>query len=232
MHLRTSENYVKQLEETIVKFLKPMEGVPFHLAIRALYGYEVIPLNLKDKRDIKLIEDLSGVAQIAGQNANRKGIFRSRPNEVGNDIERFVREALKNVGLNPETPMTADGTRKAVGYPDIYVKDRHQRHVYLECKTYNKANVNTTQRAFYFSPAEKGQSKIIYDAPHIVMSFEIKQIQKGGRRCYIPVAWKLVSIFSMKVGVKHEFNSSNKDIYRKEAILAEGKITTNNLRSY
>jgi len=222
--VRTNEDYIKQLEETVVKFLKPMEGVPFHLAIRALYRRKVIPLNLKEDKDVQLIETLSQVAQIAGENANRKGIFRSRPNEVGNDIEKFVREALKKVGFNPETPMTAGGTRKAAGYPDIYVKDKYSRHVYLECKTYNKANINTTQRAFYFSPAEEGRSKIIYDAPHIVMSFEIKQIQRSGRRCYIPVAWKLVSIHSMKVSVKHEFNASNRDIYRREAILAEGKI--------
>jgi len=222
--MTADEDYVKQLEETIGKFLKPIEGISFHIAIKALYGHQVVPLNLKDEKDIRLIEDLSRVAQIARENADRKGIFRNRPNEVGNDIEKFVREALRNAGFSPETPMTAGGTRKAVGYPDVYFRDKHGRHVYLECKTYNKANINTTQRAFYFSPAEEGKSKIIYDAPHVAMSFEIKQIQRNGRRCYIPIAWKLVSIHSMKVGVKHEFNASNKDIYRKEAILAEGKI--------
>lgn len=222
--MTSNEDYVKQLEETIGKFLKPIEGIPFHIAIKALYGHKVIPLDLEDEKDRQLIEELSHVAQIAGKRANRKGIFRNRPNEVGNDIEGFVREALKDVGFNPETPMTAVGTRKAVGYPDIYFKDKYGRHVYLECKTYNKANINTTQRAFYFSPAEEGQSKVIYDAPHIVMSFEIKQIQRSGRRCYIPVAWKLVSIHSMEVSVKHEFNASNREIYRREAILAEGNI--------
>jgi len=219
-----NDNYVKQLEKVIGKFLKPIEGIPFHIAIKALYGHEVIPLDLQDNKDIELIESLSKTAQTAGESANRRGIFRNRPNEVGNDIEKFVRDALRNIGFRPETPMTTRGTRKAVGYPDIYFKDKYGRHVYLECKTYNKANINTTQRAFYFSPAEEDQSKIIYDAPHIVMSFEIKQIQRGGRRCYIPMAWKLVSIHSMKVGVKHEFNASNRDIYRREAILAEGKI--------
>ncbi len=224
MHLHTNDDYIKQLEETIAKFLKPVEDIPFHLAIKALYGRRVIPLDLTADKDRDLIGKLSQVAHIAGENAQRRGIFRSRPNEAGNDIEGFVREALRGVGFRPETPTTADGTRKAVGYPDIYFKDKYNRHCYLECKTYNRATVYTTMRAFYFSPADKGKSKIIHDAPHIVMSFEIKQIQKAGKRCYIPVAWKLVSIYSMKVGVKHEFNASNKDIYRKDAILAEGYI--------
>lgn len=218
------EDYVKQLEDTIGKFLKPIAGIPFHLAIKALYGHEVIPLNLKDEHDRKLIDDLSNIAQIAGKKANEKGIFRSRPNEVGNDIEKFVKKALSITGFYPKTPITANGKKKAVGYPDIYFKDRNGRHIYLECKTYNKANIGTTQRAFYFSPAERQQSKIIYDAPHLVISFEIEQTQRNGKRCFIPVAWKIVSIHSMKVGVKHEFNASNKDIYRQEAILAEDKI--------
>lgn len=222
--MTSDEDYIQQLEETINKFLKPIRGIPFHIAIKALYGHQVIPLNLKEEMDIALIADLSRVAQTSGEDASRKGIFRNRPNEVGNDIETFVREALKESGFNPETPITANGIRKAVGYPDIFFKDKHGRPTYLECKTYNKANINTTMRAFYFSPAEEGQSKIIYDAPHIVMSFEIEQTRRNGKRCYVPVAWKLVSIHSMKVSIKHEFNASNKDIYRKEAILAEGKI--------
>lgn len=219
-----NEKYIKELEETVSKFLKPIAGIPFHIAIKALYKHKVISVDLKDEKDRELIEDLKKVAQIAGKNANRKGIFRNRPNEVGNDIEIFVKDALGKMGFTPETPMRADGVRQAVGYPDIYFKDKSGRHVYFECKTYNKANINTTQRAFYFSPSRTEQSKIIFDAYHIVLSFEIKQIQREGKRCFIPVAWKLVSIHSMKVDVKHEFNASNREIYRDEAIIAEGEV--------
>ena len=220
----SKDNYIEKLEKVIEKFLRPIKGIPFHIAVKALYGHEVLPLDLKDEKDAQLIKELSHAAQIAGKNANRRGIFRNRPNEVGNDMEIFVKAALQSRGFRPETPITANGTRKAVGYPDIYFKDKYHRHVYLECKTYNKANINTTQRAFYFSPAAEGQSKVIYDAHHLIMSFEVKQIQRKGRRCYIPIAWKLVSIYSMNVSVKHEFNASNRDIYRREAILAEGII--------
>jgi hypothetical protein len=218
------EDYINQLEATLAKFLEPIKGIPFHVAIKVLYGHEVIPLDKNDAKDAQLISDLSLVAKIAGENCTKMGIFRNRPNEVGNDIEKFVKKALMLTGFNPKTPMTGGGVRKAVGYPDIHFKDKHGRHIYLECKTYNKDTINTTMRAFYFSPAEKSQSKIVYDAPHVVISFEIKQTQRSGKRCYIPVAWKLVSIHSMNVNVKHEFNASNKDIYRKEAILAQGKI--------
>jgi hypothetical protein len=168
---------------------------------------------------------LCEVARIAGKKAKEKGIFRNRPNEVGNDIEIFVKKAMFSIGFSPKTPMTNKRCRKAVDYPDIYFKDRKGRHVYLECKTYNKANIDTTQRAFYFSLAENKESKIIYDAPHLVISFEIAQITRNNKRYFIPAAWKIVSIHSMQVSVKHEFNASNKDIYREDAILAEGEIS-------
>jgi hypothetical protein len=59
----------------------------------------------------------------------------------------------------------------------------------------------------------------------MVISFEIEQITKNNKRCSTLAAWKIVSIHSMQVSVKHEFNASNKDIYREDAILTEGEIS-------
>lgn len=36
------EKYIKQLEQTISKFLEPMKGVPFSIAIKALTGFNVL----------------------------------------------------------------------------------------------------------------------------------------------------------------------------------------------
>ena len=146
-----TNDYVKELEETIEKFLKPVEGVPFHIAVKALYGHKVIPLDLENADDKLLIDELCEVAKIAGKRAHEKGIFRNRPNEVGNDIEGFVKKALFSIGFYPKTPMTNRGSRKAVSYPDIYFKDKKGRHVYLECKTYNNC-------LLYTSPSPRDRS--------------------------------------------------------------------------
>lgn len=219
---KIDSEYIAELEKAIGKFLIPIQGIPFHIVIKALTGKNVFKIDLADRKDKQLIEKLSEVARISGENANRIGIFRSRPNEVGNDIEPYVKNALKEVGFHPETPKRSDGKRQSTGYPDIYFKDGFGRHIYLECKTYNKENIDTTQRSFYLSPSVTGESKIIYDAPHVIISFEIKQIRRDNKRCYIPVAWMLVDIHSMNLDVKHEFNASNREIYRREAILSEG----------
>jgi hypothetical protein len=55
----------------------------------------------------------------AGKNINQKGILRPRPNEVGNDIEKFVRDALNSKGLNADSPKGTSGKKKSMGYPDI-----------------------------------------------------------------------------------------------------------------
>lgn len=124
------------------------------------------------------------------------------------------------VGLKADTPRNRAGRRQGMGYPDVEIIDSKNRMTYLECKTYNLNNINTTQRAFYFSPSDEG-CKITADARHLVLSFQIKLKSPG---IYIPVHWRIYSIDSMVVQVKHEFNADNRQMYRDEALLAEGEI--------
>lgn len=223
--MKDQSKYIEQLEQTISKFMEPVKGIPFPIAIKAVFGRKVLEPDLNDEKDKKLIDDLSKIANIAGMNARKDGIFRSRPNEVGNDIEPYVRGALTGIGIIADIPVRSDGRKQAVGYPDIYLKDRFGRHVYLECKTYNKNSIGTTFRAFYFSPPpDKHKSKVIYDAYHLMVAYEIEEATREGKRCYVPVAWKVVSLYSAEIDVKHEFNANNKGIYKEKAILAEGRI--------
>lgn len=218
--MKKDDSYVKQLEETIKKFLAPLENIPFPIAIKAISGYDVIPFDRHNKDDEELLSKLSEVALIAGKEAKLKGIKSKRPNEVGNYIEPFVKRALLRVGLKADTPRNKAGKRQGMGYPDIEVIDSKNRITYLECKTYNLNNINTTQRAFYFSPSEES-CKITANARHLVMSFQIELESPG---VYISVHWRIYSIDSMVVQVKHEFNANNRQMYRDEALLAEGKI--------
>lgn len=124
---------------------------------------------------------------MATKNANNNGIFTRRANEVGNHIEPFMIEALNKIGLKADRPKTKEGKKKAVGYPDIFVEDKHRRPNYVECKTYNERNYQTTQRSFYFSPAERPNDfKVIHDARHIIVSFKIERAEIGGQKCFCP----------------------------------------------
>ncbi len=218
--MQKDEKYIQQLEETIKKFMAPLQDIPFPIAIKAISGYKVIAFDGGNKEDRLLLEKLSEAAVISGKEAKAKGIKSNRPNEVGNYIEPFVKNALIKIGLQADTPKNKAGRRQSTGYPDIEIVEPKNRVTYLECKTYNLKNINTTQRAFYFSPSEDG-CKITADARHLVLSY---QIESKARGVYVPVYWRLYCIESMIVQVKHEFNANNRQMYRKDALLAEGKI--------
>lgn len=223
--MQNQDKYVKQLEDTISKFLKPLKNIPFKVAIKAISGCEVIPFNGKDPKDQQLLKDLIKATKVATKNAYQKGIFTRRENEVGNHIEPFMIEALNKIGLKADRPITKEGKKKAVGYPDIFVEDKNRRPNYIECKTYNERNYQTTQRSFYFSPAERPTDfKVIYDARHIVVSFKIEKAERKNKPAFVPTYWKIFSTDNLIGQIKHEFNSTNKQMYTKEALLAEGKI--------
>lgn len=218
-----TDDYTKKLEEVIKQMLTPLKNIPFSLVIEALSNHRVVPFNQEDENDLAILESLKKVAKMTATDVNQKVILRPRPNEVGNDIEPFVEKALNSYGLKASTPLTEGGKHKSTGYPDLEFKDKNGKVNYLECKTYNRENVATTQRSFYLSPSE--DFKITTDAHHFVISFEIFVAGEQGRNhIYKCAAWKILSIEKLDVDVKYEFNSDNARLYAKELILAEGKV--------
>ena len=223
--MNEQEKYIKELEDTLKQFLKPLKNIPFKIAMRAISDCEVIPFNKDDPKDKELLNDLIKAAKIATKNANKTGIFTRRANEVGNHIEPFMIDALNQIGIKADKPKTREGNKKAVGYPDIFVEDKSKRPNYVECKTYNEENYQTTQRSFYFSPAERQEDfKVIHNARHLIVSFKIERADRNGKNAFVPVYWKIFSIDNLVGQIKHEFNASNKQMYTKEALLAEGSF--------
>jgi hypothetical protein len=216
------EEYIKHLEQTISKFLAPLKGIPFPIAIKAISGFEVLAFNSSLDQNKKLLEQLSKAAQVGGQKAFHDGIFTARPNEAGNHIEPFVLEAIRQVGLKADKPISKSGKKKAAGYPDIQVEDQTGRTVYLDCKTYNTKTKDQSFRTFYFSPSE--DPKITRDAFHLLMSFELDTTKRKGKMAFIPISWQIYTLDKLLIQVKHEFNASNRELYTKEALLAQGRI--------
>jgi hypothetical protein len=210
------DKYIRQLEESLRKFLEPVRDIPYKIAIKALTGCEVLTFNPKEKKNKELLKKLIEASQIALKNANKEGIQTKRPNEA----EKIP--ALNKVGLKAEKPKTKGGKTKTAGYPDIEITDKYGRTIYLECKTYSSITKNQTFRTFYFSPSK--DPKITKDAFHLLLSFELKRAKRNKKEVFVPISWQLYTLENLKVQVKHEFNASNKDLYKKEYLLAEGKI--------
>ncbi|MCL0049641.1 hypothetical protein M1N04_00875 [Peptococcaceae bacterium] len=144
------EEYIKQLEAIISKFLEPLKDIPYPIAIKALTCCEVLHFDLLNPKNQDLLNLLKTAAKMAGNEAYKQGIFTRRPNEAGNHIEPFVVSALRKAGLRADKPRTKSGKIKVAGYPDIEITDRQGRIIYLDCKTYNTATKNQSFRTFYF----------------------------------------------------------------------------------
>lgn len=219
------KDYIVRLENVIKQMLTPLKDIPFNLVIESMTGKKVISFDFKNSEHKDVLGLLKQAALQAGKAINKTGILRPRPNEVGNDIEPFVKKALTDLNLNADVPTVPSGNKKSTGYPDILFWFNSVPY-YLECKTYNAENIATTQRSFYFSPSD--EFKVIYDAPHFLMSFEIYVAGEAGRNhIYKSKHYKILSLESLSLDVKYEFNSDNKRMYSGECgtiILDEGEI--------
>ncbi len=210
----------KELQGIIAQMLKPLKGLPLKIVIEGLSGYKVIPFDKNDTKDKKVLEILQLVAEDVLNVVNQKGILRNRPNEVGNDIEPFVKDSLRKFNYDADTSMTISGNKKSSGYPDIEFQDNFGRYHYLECKTFNIENIATTQRSFYLSPSN--DFKITKNAHHFGISFEIFiEENLGDKHLFKVRSWKILDLSQLQLNVKHEFNSDNRHLYDKKLILSE-----------
>ncbi|MFQ3579369.1 MAG: hypothetical protein SNJ71_04415 [Bacteroidales bacterium] len=220
-----NKNYVTKLENIIKQMLQPLKDVPFNLVIETITNKRVVSFDFKNQEHKQVLELLKQSAIEVGKKINKTGILRPRPNEVGNDIEPYVKEELNLLNLNADVPTGPNGNKKSTGYPDI-IFWYNEKPYYLECKTYNIENIETTQRSFYLSPSD--EFKVIYNAPHLVMSFEIYvDGEQGNNHIYKCKHYKILSIELLSLDVKYEFNSDNRRMYSGKdgtIILAEGEL--------
>jgi len=220
------EKYTNRLENVIKQMLNPLKDIPFNLVIESLTGQKVVPYDSNDPTDQELLNLLKDVAILGANKINKSGIESARANEVGNYIESYVKQALHEYSLNPDTPAGKSGKKKSTGYPDLifFYKDNPY---YLECKTYNLKNVDTTQRSFYFSPSD--DFKVIYDTHHFVISYEMYvDSRRGNKNVYKCRHYKILSLESLSLDVKYEFNSDNRRMYSDghgAILLDEGDIS-------
>ena len=191
--------------------LVPLKSIPFNLVIESMAYKKVLPFDKNNSGHIQVLELVKKAAIRAGTQINEKGILRKRANEVGNDIEKFVKNALNYFDLQCEIPKNRSGKKKSTGYPDL-IFWFNKKPFYLECKSYNLANIETTQRSFYFSPSP--DFKVIYNAIHLMVSYEVFVSESlGEKNIYKCKHFKILTLESLPVDVKYEFNSNNKRLY-------------------
>jgi hypothetical protein len=95
-----------------------------------------------------------------------------------------------------------------------------KRVFYLDPKLYAVGSRDSSFRTFYFEP-KLATNKVRDDAVHFVVGFEYEPRERYAKWRF--TRWNLVDLCQFKVKLKAEFQGSNRDMYREEAIVASSE---------
>ena len=198
-----------------------LRGLPFAKVIHDATGKQVIATDPQNAVDQRVIKEISRVLDevVRRMNAPGSGIEgMARINEASSHFEDLMRELLNAApGLSCNFPRTTDGRVQRSGYPDLRLVDKEtQRVFYLDPKLYAAGSRESSFRTFYFEP-KKSTNKVLDDAVHFVVGFEHEPGKDGHWKF---IRWDLVDLAHFQVKLKAEFQGSNRDLYRPDAIVA------------
>ena len=204
-----------------------LRGVPFSEVILDATGKRVLPFDASNPVDQRVAKAISAACNETVKRLNAPGSAIQkvdRINEVSSHFEDTLRELLNAApGLRCDFPLTAEGKVQRSGYPDLRIVDLESKRVfYLDPKLYAVGSRDSSFRAFYFEP-RKSTNKVRDDAVHFVVGFEHLPREAGSgspNAIWKFTRWDLVDLSRFTVKLKAEFQGSNRDMYRPEAIVA------------
>jgi hypothetical protein len=216
---------VDQLIPWLLNEDRELRGIAFSQVIFDATGKRVLAFDPQNETDRRVVKQISAACDETMKRLNAPdSVIQNigRINEVSSHFEDTLRELLSSTsGLSCDSPPTLEGKTQRSGYPDLRVVDLASKRVfYLDPKLYAVGSRNSSFRTFYFEP-KTATNKVGDDAVHFIVGFEHERREKNGRWKF--TRWDLVDLSHFKVKLKAEFQGSNYDIYRAEAIVASGK---------
>ena len=198
-----------------------LRGIPFAQVIFDATGKKVTAINPRSETDRRIIKQIAAVLDEVVRRLNAPGsviVGIPRINEASSHLEVLMRDLLNSApGFRCDFPRTAGGHMQRSGYPDLRLVDRKTNRIfYLDPKLYAAGSRESSFRTFYFEP-KKSTNKVRDDAVHFVVGFEHAAGRDGRWKI---TRWDLVDLAHFKVKLKAEFQGSNRDLYRREAIVA------------
>jgi hypothetical protein len=216
---------VDQLIPWLLNEDRELRGIAFSQVIFDATGKRVLAFDPQNEADRRVVKQISAACDETMKRLNAPdSVIQNvgRINEVSSHFEDTLRELLNSTsGLSCDSPPTIEGKVQRSGYPDLRIVDLASKRVfYLDPKLYAVGNRNSSFRTFYFEP-KRATNKVREDAVHFVVGFEHERREKNGRWKFR--RWDLVDLSHFKVKLKAEFQGSNYDMYRPEAIVASGR---------
>jgi hypothetical protein len=197
-----------------------LRQLPFSEVILAATGKKIIPIDPQNETDQRVLKQIGAALDevIKRMSAPDSAVqSNARINEVSSHFEDTVRELLDAApGLSCDFPKTAEDKTQRAGYPDLRLVDKASGRVYyMDPKLYAAGSRESSFRTFYFEP-KVATNKVRDDAAHLILGFEHEPRSAGHWEF---TRWDIVDLSKFKVRLKAEFQGSNRDMYRSEAIV-------------
>ena len=218
---------VDQLIPWLLDEDQQLRRIPFSELIFDATGRKVLSFEANNAVDQRVAKAISAACDETMKRLNAPdSVIQNvdRINEVSSHFEDTLRELLSATpGLKCDFPLTAEGKIQRSGYPDLCITDLESKRVfYLDPKLYAAGSRDSGFRTFYFEP-KKSTNKVRDDAVHFVVGFEHAPRETASRSpkaTWNFTRWDLVDLSRFTVKLKAEFQGSNRDMYRPEAIVA------------
>jgi hypothetical protein len=215
------DDAVKTLVPWLFKQDRELRSILFSDVIEAATGKKIVPFSADDADDQRIVAGVSGAMDrvLEAMNADEKVKSIRRINEVSSHFENLMRTTLNTVpDFSCDFPKTKTGQTLRSGYPDLRLVDKKTGRIfYLDPKLYEHGSRESTFRTFYFEPRQD-TNKVNDDAHHFIVGIEHDRDESGWRF----TRWELVDLSNFRVKLKAEFEGSNRDMYRPEAIVGSG----------
>ncbi|HMJ88806.1 MAG TPA: hypothetical protein VK530_03265 [Candidatus Acidoferrum sp.] len=214
------------LVSTLMRDEEDLAHVRFADVVHGATGKKILPLTTNAADALfaqKIGRGLDAV--LAKLNAKDSAAHQKRRiNEVSGVFEEAIKTELNRIeGFTCDFTRTASGTYQRSGYPDLKLTDKASGRVaYLDPKLFDRGSRASSFRTFYFEP-KRNTNKILEDAHHLIIGVEHVGKVDGAWRF---TNWELIDLTQFHVKLKAEFQASNRELYRPEAIVASSTNTT------
>ncbi len=213
--------------QTLIPWLlddsQSFKGLRFADVIAATSGKRIIPVDPKDDDDQRILTQIGASLNevLTAMNApDSKTRTAKRVNEMSSKFEDAIQAKLNALpGFTCNFPTTSAGKQLRSGYPDLRLLDKATGRIfYLDPKLYAKGSRTSSFRTFYFEP-KRETNKVNDDARHLIIGIEQERAADGFVHF---LRWELIDLANFRVKLKAEFEGSNADMYRPEAVVGSG----------
>lgn len=211
---------VRQLIPWLLDEDAALKGILFSDVISATSGKRVIPIDRAEADTARILKKIGAALDGVLTQMNSAESPAKRQKRV-NEMSKFFEDSIgaklnATAGFECGVPKTASGHAQRSGYPDLRLTDQATgRIIYLDPKLYAKGSRRSSLRTFYFTP-KRETNKVNDDAHHLIIGIEH---EKTGAEVVF-TRWELIDLSKFRVRLKAEFEGSNADMYREDAVVA------------